>query len=586
MISQNHLLESLNSVDAQNLQYEHEHHPVPLHEPLHNGDEFSLEDEEAVSPLYLGEGNSVMSDVSDRKSREKSRGEFRESSVARSLRHSIMDEHELPNMWSKHYIGLYSQYAAIGLLYGTSGALSSFCFYVYKGANNTCANASSITFFAWSFKIIFAVITDTYRPFGLRRKPWMLFGWVFSLLLLLVLTFSADQLDASTWLVILLLIQFFAMFSDVPADGYSVELGHMEPPHQRGVILATGQMVRFVFCILAGAIQAFLLNGPSTSDPDCDKSFQGCWDWGLTINQYYGLIFGLTFLLVIPVIWLKETDPTKIPQHSLGHFMREIWATLQNLTTLYLLIFTVGTRCLTNFTSSANIYMQYSVIKLSNFQAGIDTITTYSSLSGAIWLFKTFLLNKDWRHTQYGSTIIASILGFLWLLVYYNVAGLRNGWFTIFIDLDQSFVSGITQVLFSLAVIELSKPGLEATTYELIITVANAAGTVNGIIATQLLTPLNSVACSDANDNCPSNTVDVNDGEHFEATDGPNRFTIYCVTLISISVACCLMFTQFLPRSKEQCYEWKMLGEKAGASTTRGYIASALCIVTVLVRVC
>ena len=37
------------------------------------------------------------------------------------------------------------------------------------------------------------------------------------------------------------------MFSDVPADGYSVELGQLEPPERRGQILATGQRVRFSF---------------------------------------------------------------------------------------------------------------------------------------------------------------------------------------------------------------------------------------------------------------------------------------------------------------------------------------------------
>ena len=39
--------------------------------------------------------------------------------------------------------------------------------------------------------------------------------------------------------------------------------------------------------------------------------------------------------------------------------------------------------------------------------------------------------------------------------------------FTIFINLDQSFAAGLSQVLFSMTVIELSKPGQEATVYEL-----------------------------------------------------------------------------------------------------------------------
>ncbi len=64
---------------------------------------------------------------------------------------------------------------------------------------------------------------------------------------------------------------------DVPADGYSVELGQLESKEQRGQILATGQRIRYTFCILSGVIQTFLLNGPTTSPNDCPIDFQDCW---------------------------------------------------------------------------------------------------------------------------------------------------------------------------------------------------------------------------------------------------------------------------------------------------------------------
>lgn len=70
---------------------------------------------------------------------------------------------ETPNMWSKNYIGLYCQYAAVGLLYGSAGTVYPLCFYVYKGESNLCANASGIVFFAWNIKILFAILTDTIR---------------------------------------------------------------------------------------------------------------------------------------------------------------------------------------------------------------------------------------------------------------------------------------------------------------------------------------------------------------------------------------------------------------------------------------
>lgn len=348
----------------------------------------------------------------------------------------ILLQEKVPNMWSWEYIGLYSQYASIGLMYGSTGALIPFCVYTFDGPSNVCSNARNIVTFAWNLKIFYAILVDSYRPFGLRRKPWMLFGWGMVLVLFLVLAITADTMSITTWLLMLLFTQAFAMFSDVPADGYSVELGKLESAEQRGQILATGQRVRFGFCVVAGVIQTFLLNGPSTNSSDCPTDFQDCWSWGLTINQYYGLLFGLIAILTIPIFWLKELDASHIPQHTVRHFFEEIWETLKNLTTFYLVIFVVGVCGFTNFTNNANIQLQYYVIELTNFQSGIDTITTYASLVMAIWLFQKYMINYNWRVTQLVSCVIASGLGLVWIAPYYNEGGTRDPWFTIFIDLD------------------------------------------------------------------------------------------------------------------------------------------------------
>ena len=138
----------------------------------------------------------------------------------------------LPNMWSKDYIGLYAQYAAVGLLYGMTGTLNSFCFYVYEGEGNLCSNAANIMLFAWYIKIFYAMFTDSYRPFGMRRKPWMVTGWVLVLFMLLILSITASSLNASTWLVLLLLVQAFVMLSDVPGDGYSGNLHIIQFTHK------------------------------------------------------------------------------------------------------------------------------------------------------------------------------------------------------------------------------------------------------------------------------------------------------------------------------------------------------------------
>lgn len=134
-------------------------------------------------------------------------------------------------------------------------------------------------------------------------------------------------------------------------------------------------------------------------------------------------------------------------------------------------------------------------------------------------------------------------------------------------------------MLYSMAVIELAKPGLEATTYELIVTVGNAALTLNGIISTQLLTPMKSVGCDDDYGDCASDTVVVTSKESFQNSDGANRFTNYTLLLTAVSLTACYIFTRFLPASKDECREWKLQGEQLGDSTPRGRLALCMAVV-------
>ena len=52
-------------------------------------------------------------------------------------------------MWKKDLIGLYCQYAAVGLIYGSLGVSYNFCTYFYNGESNLCANAKNIQMIPW-----------------------------------------------------------------------------------------------------------------------------------------------------------------------------------------------------------------------------------------------------------------------------------------------------------------------------------------------------------------------------------------------------------------------------------------------------
>ena len=204
-------------------------------------------------------------------------------------------------------------------------------------------------------------------------------------------------------------------------------------------VLATGQRIRFTCTILAGFIQACLVNGPSTNPAGCPISFQECWSWGFTgiclplrnaaslcsfvsastfvllaafigsiifitllctllqigtfmslqslrsvvsvfvfcsfrvvsVAEYYGLLFCILFVLFIPIVFLKEMDGSKIPRRTFNEHRLELWETLQNRTTLYLLIFVSGASCFSSMVNEATVYLQYYIIQLTNFQSGI-----------------------------------------------------------------------------------------------------------------------------------------------------------------------------------------------------------------------
>ena len=59
----------------------------------------------------------------------------------------------------------------------------------------------------------------------------------------------------------------------------------------------------------------------------------------------------------------------------------------------------------------------------------------------------------------------------------------------------QSFITGLTQMLYGFAVVELAIPGQEATTYEALGTIASGACVVGGVLSIQAVTLLSTVAC-------------------------------------------------------------------------------------------
>ena len=52
--------------------------------------------------------------------------------------------------------------------------------------------------------------------------------------------------------------------------------------------------------------------------------------------------------------------------------------------------------------------------------------------------------------------------------------------------------------------------------------------------------------------------------------------------IVAIAIPANLYFTQFLPKHKRECLEWKLEGEKEGKSLKRGVISIIICVCLVI----
>ena len=73
-------------------------------------------------------------------------------------------------------------------------------------------------------------------------------------------------------------------------------------------------------------------------------------------------MFIIVLILFIPILFLKEIPNEKFRKHTLKEFFFQIWDTMKNLTTLYLLLYVIGIVTFAQLTNNASTYIQVQLI--------------------------------------------------------------------------------------------------------------------------------------------------------------------------------------------------------------------------------
>lgn len=401
---------------------------------------------------------------------------------------------DVPNLYSRRYIGLLVQYAVIGVLYGSLPRV------VYPFLNNylrmngyQTLSARVLLSLPWSCKVFIGILSDCFPIFHSRRRAYMVLGWLICFSMLLVLVFvdqappfymdralrgkdlskipRSDLVGRINWnapnsgalyIVLMTLASAGYLIADVAADGIVVEFAQREPEHVRGTIQSTIYLVRSVAMILSALLVGFGLNG---------KDYGGSFDWAFTISQLM-LICALTALCAIPAaIWFIHEPPT-LQRQSFRKYMVQLWTLLKNTAMLQIMAYRFFGGVFDGFTVTAGDPIQRYWAKVHPMNESLFSVLGLCVFSVALYVTKRFGLQWSW-HAVIASTVIAVVFidAAVGMLTIWDVV--RSQWFWLGTPILEELPAAMNFLVSTFVVVEMAELGNEAAVYGLLTTISN-----------------------------------------------------------------------------------------------------------------
>jgi len=263
----------------------------------------------------------------------------------------------------------------------------------------------------------------------------------------------------------------------------------------------------------------------------------------------------MLFVLAVPFyvgmwVWVRdppvpEDHPASICEGARVNF-GGVWKALKSFAVFMLIVQCYGNQALANLMNPANNAVA-SISKPTNIQTGIGAVLGNFCMVAGIWIFRKFFMATSWRITLFMSEFFLAVAGALSLMSIYDTWGIsRNGWFYMFSSNMPTLIQGIGRVVSSLAIIEISPKGLEATVYELLVSANNGAISLNTALQTVFAAPFQL-------DDVNSENWDL----HPEMVPTyQTRMAMATVFALSVNVIGAVLFVWFLPKNAEQCRAW------------------------------
>ncbi|KAJ8561843.1 hypothetical protein ON010_g7837 [Phytophthora cinnamomi] len=406
-----------------------------------------------------------------------------------NLENEILRDGPPPRLMSPEVLALLMQYAGIGFVNGVLPAVIYPVLQGYLNAEGTIVvSATVLVQLPWSYKMFLGILSDCFPIAGLRRRPYMLLGWLLCCCMLFTIasfpeaapyygdptmhSISPDQWTeeqrqsinpdapdaAGKYVIPMMLASFGYLLVEVPADAVVIEYAQREPVNTRGRIQSWIHSVRMGFNALGALVVAVAFNG---------IEYGGSFDFSLTFPEMM-FILGCICLPLGPAAWfLIYEDEVQPPKFNA--YMSRFWGILQKRAVYQVAAykFFSGVFNSFNIVSSSNIKLYW--VHATPFNASIMTIVGTFVYAGTLAVMAQRGLHWNW-HVAIAATVIFGVVtdGMMTTLVTWDV--IRSQWFWLGVPVIGDVPHAMRFIVNNYVVVELIEKGSEGALFGLLTT--------------------------------------------------------------------------------------------------------------------
>ncbi|KAF0697783.1 Aste57867_11576 [Aphanomyces stellatus] len=468
-----------------------------------------------------------------------------------------------PTYTSPEVLALFGQYICVGLMMGVLNNITYPMFTAYFHLEGTRLNsAKALMNLAWSFKVFIGMMSDCLPLWGMRRKPYMLLGWLINSVCMIILAckhfgdplyidrsldgrplsnLTADELtrvnvlapDQGNFVVLLCTIATFGhTISDVCADALVVEYAQREPESHRGRIQSLIYAVRLGAQAASGLVLGICVNSPN---------FGGSFSWDIGVNGIF-IMLAVASCLVMPITYFFVHEEKRAAV-SVVDYLTQFWALAQKRAVWQVMIYLFWSTLLSGFiTMTAADYVKLYWAKVESFNSALMSTLGNIILAAVLMLMGSYGTQWNWCTAIVLTTLVSNGLdAIVQYMTIYDV--FRNQWFYLGVPLAEQLPIGINWAVGMYVIVELAEDGNEGIIYGLLTTVINLPEIFGAMIT--------NMYCA----NFKIKSTDI-------ATDASDvrRDVAICYAIIYATRAISCFLVQIFPNQKAACAELKQHG--------------------------